>query len=205
MDWRRLVLSAITSLRLYFIRHGETEWSRSSRHTSRTDISLTEQGEQDARALKARLQTVQFAHVYTSPSLRARQTCALTLSLSGADVESRLVEWDYGDYEGRRSVDIQKDRPNWNLFQDGCPGGESPAQISSRADQLISCLRMMEGNVALYSHGQFGSVLAARWIGLCVTTAQHFQLGAASVSILGYSPNHAEVPVIFTLGAQWGQ
>jgi probable phosphoglycerate mutase len=192
------------ALRLYFIRHGETEWSLTSKHTSRTEISLSEREEHEARALKARLQAVQFTHIYSSPSLRARQTCALTLSVPSAEVEIRLREWDYGDYEGRRSADIRMDRPQWNLFQDGCPHGESPAQVSSRADQLIAYLRMLAGNIALYSHGQFGSVFAARWIGLSVLAAQHFQLGAASLSILGYSPNHGEVPVIFTLGARSG-
>lgn len=190
------------ALRLYLIRHGETEWSRTSRHTSRTEIALTDQGEQEAFALKATLQPVQFAHVYTSPSLRARQTCALSLSVAAAEIDPRLREWDYGDYEGQRSADIRMDRPHWNLFLNGCPQGESPRQVSSRADHLIAHLRTLVGNVALYSHGQFGSVLAARWIGLAVITAQHFHLGAASFSVLGYSPNNVEVPVIFTLGAQ---
>ena len=192
------------ALRLYFIRHGQTEWSLTSRHTSRTEIALTEIGEHEAHALKTKLLPIAFAHVCTSPSLRARQTCALSLPGTSAEIEPRLREWDYGDYEGRRSVDIRMDRPNWNLFVDGCPQGESATQVSSRADDLIDHLRTLSGNVALYSHGQFGSVLAARWIGLSVLAAQHFQLGPASLSILGSSPNHAEVPVIFTLGAQMG-
>ncbi|MBN2437146.1 MAG: histidine phosphatase family protein, partial [Deltaproteobacteria bacterium] len=107
-----------------------------------------------------------------------------------------LAEWDYGDYEGKRSVDIRKDRPGWNVFQDGCPNGEMPAQISVRADRLIARLRMLDGTVALFSHGQFGGVLAARWIALPLAEARHFPLGTASVGILTFNPQHPDVPVI---------
>ena len=194
--------TAANPLRLYFIRHGETEWSLSSRHTSRTEISLTTQGENDARRLAEKLHAVRFAHVFTSPRERARRTCELMQLTPVAAMEPRLAEWDYGDYEGQRSVEIRKERTHWNLFQDGCPQGESPAQVSNRADQLITHLRTLAGNIALFSHGQFGSVLAVRWIGLSVVTAQHFQLGTASMSIFEYSPNHAEVPVISLLGSR---
>jgi probable phosphoglycerate mutase len=115
---------------------------------------------------------------------------------SHAEIEQNLAEWDYGDYEGQRTVDIRKGRPVWNVFQDGCPGGELPAQISDRADRLIAQLGGLRGNIALFSHGQFGCVLAARWIGLAVVEGQHLALGPASVSILGYSRSHPDVRII---------
>ena len=177
------------ALRLYLIRHGETEWSLSGRHTGRTDIPLTEQGEQDARKLGERLRAVTFAAVLTSPRTRARRTCELARLTPVAEIEPDLAEWDYGDYEGQLSVDIRKGRPDWNLFRDGCPRGEMPAQVSDRADRLIARLRALDGNVALFSHGHFGRVLAVRWIGLPVIDGQHFLLGTASLSILGYEPN----------------
>ena len=155
--------------RQYLIRHGETAWSLSGQHTGRTDIPLTEQGEQDARKLGERLHAVRFRRVFTSPLQRARRTCELTGLNEVAEIEPDLAEWDYGDYEGQRPVDIRKGRPDWNLFRDGCPRGESPAQVSERADRLIARLRTLEGNIAIFSHGHFGRVLAARWIGLRVS------------------------------------
>jgi probable phosphoglycerate mutase len=181
---------------LYLMRHGETAWSLSGQHTGLTDIPLTEQGEQDARKLAERLCTVEFSRVFTSPLQRARRTCELAGLGKVGEIEPDLVEWDYGDYEGQRLVDIRKARPDWNVFQDGCPGGESPAQVSERADRLIARLWTLEGNIAIFSHGHFGRVLAARWIGLQIRQAQHFLLGTASVSILGYEHNLAEVPAI---------
>ena len=181
---------------LYLVRHGETEWSLSGQHTGRTDIPLTARGEDEARELGQHLQGIPFAYILTSPRQRAQQTCALAGLGSAAKVEPELAEWDYGDYEGQRSVDIRKERADWNLFQDGCPHGEMPAQVSDRADRLISHLRALEGNVAVFSHGQFGAVLAARWIGLPLVEAQHFPLGTASLSILGYDLHHPDVPVI---------
>jgi broad specificity phosphatase PhoE len=182
--------------RLYLMRHGETAWSLSGQHTGRTDIPLTEQGEQDARGLAERLHAVEFSHVFTSPLQRARRTCELAGLGKVAEIEPDLVEWDYGDYEGQRPVDIRKARPDWNVFRDGCPGGESPSQVSERSDRLIARLRALEGNIAIFSHGHFGRVLAARWIGLQIRQAQHFLLGTASVSILGYEHNLAEAPAI---------
>jgi len=186
----------INRARLFLIRHGETEWSLTSQHTSRTDIPLTEQGEQDARKLGERLRGASFTRVFTSPRLRAQRTCALAGLSPAAEIEADLMEWDYGDYEGQRSVDICQERQGWNLFRDGCPHGETPAQVSDRADRLIAHLRTMDGNIALFSHGQFGCVLAARWIGLPVIEGPHFLLSPASLSILAYEPNHPEVPVI---------
>ncbi len=181
---------------LYLVRHGETEWSLAGRHTGRTDIALTERGEDEARGLASRLRNIRFAHVLSSPLQRARRTCELAGLGAAAEIEADLAEWDYGDYEGQRSVDIRKQRAGWNVFRDGCPHGETPAQVSGRADRLIARLRTLEGNVALFSHGQFGCVLAARWIGLPLIEAQHFALGPASLSILGYDRHHPEVAII---------
>ena len=184
------------SLCLYLFRHGETKWTLSQRHTGRTDLPLTAHGEDEARKLSGRISDIRFAHVLTSPLQRARQTCTLAGLGREPEIESDLAEWDYGDYEGKRSVDIRKDRPGWNVFQDGCPGGETPVQISDRADRLIKRLRTLDGNVALFSHGQFGAAFAVRWIGLPVVAGQHFSLGEASLSILSDDPHHPEVPVI---------
>ena len=184
------------SLRLYLIRHGETEWSLSGRHTSRTDLLLTLNGENEARELGRRLPGIPFAHVLASPLKRALQTCELAGLDKFREVEPDLAEWDYGDYEGQRSADIRKERPDWNVYRDGCPGGEMPAQVSARADRLVARLRKLDGNIALFAHGQIGSVLAARWIGLAVVEAQHFMLGTAALSILAFDPHHSDVPVI---------
>jgi broad specificity phosphatase PhoE len=189
----------VERVRLSLIRHGETEWSISGRHTSRTDVPLTEQGEQDARQLGDKLRATTFVRVFTSPMQRARRTCGLAGLTPVAEVEPDLAEWNYGDYEGLRSLDIRKARPDWNLFQDGCPHGEMPAQVSDRADRIIARLRPLEGNIALFSHGHFGCVLAVRWIGLPVIKGQHFPLGTASLSIFGYETDRSQVPVI----ARW--
>jgi probable phosphoglycerate mutase len=182
--------------RLYLVRHGETEWSLTGRHTGRTDIALTARGEDEARGLASRLRDIRFARVLTSPLQRARRTCELAGLSAVAAIETDLAEWDYGDYEGQRSADIRKHRAGWNVFRDGCPHGETPAQVSDRADRLIARLRALDGNVALFSHGQFGCVLAARWIALPLIEAQHFALDPASLSILGYDPHHPEVAII---------
>jgi broad specificity phosphatase PhoE len=188
--------TASASLRLYLIRHGETEWSLSGRHTGRTDIALTANGADEARELGKHLQAIPFTHVFTSPLKRALQTCKLAGLINVPEVEADLAEWDYGDYEGRRSADIRKERPDWNVFRDGCPRGETPAQIAVRADRLIARLRELDGNIALFSHGQIGSAIAARWIGLAVVEAQHFVLGTSSLSIFSFDPHHPTVPVI---------
>lgn len=182
--------------RIYLIRHGETEWSRSGKHTSRTDIPLTPQGEDMARELGQRLRAIPFARVLTSPRQRAQRTHELAGLESEIEIEPDLTEWDYGDYEGKLSTEIHETRPDWELFRDGCPHGESPVQVSDRADRLIAGLRVSYGNVALFSHGHFGRVLASRWIGLPVGAARHFLFDAASVSILDYDHAHLEAPVI---------
>jgi probable phosphoglycerate mutase len=182
--------------RLYLIRHGETEWSLSGQHTGRTDIPLTARGEDEARELGQRLRAIPFRRVLTSPRQRARQTCELAGLGPTAEIEPGLAEWDYGDYEGQRSVDILSERPDWNLFQDGCPGGESPAHVSDRADRLIARLRTMPGEIGIFSHGHFGRVLGARWIGLSVGQAQGFLLSTASISVLDYEHDRSDQPVI---------
>ncbi|SDU18452.1 probable phosphoglycerate mutase [Verrucomicrobium sp. GAS474] len=184
---------------LYLIRHGETAWSISSRHTSTTDLPLTEHGEEEALLLEKRLRDVKFTRVLTSPRQRARRTCVLAGLDATAEIDQDLAEWNYGDYEGRHSIDILAERPDWDIFTEGCFGGEMPGQVSARADELIARLRLLKGNVALFSHGQFGCVFAARWIGLPVVQSRHFVIGTASLSILSYDPHHPQVPVI----ARW--
>jgi RpiB/LacA/LacB family sugar-phosphate isomerase len=183
-------------LKLYLIRHGETEWTASGRHTGCTDIPLTAIGEDEVRQWGHLLSAIPFSHVLCSPRQRAKKTCALVGLAGAAETEPDLTEWDYGDYEGLSSIEIRKLKKDWNIFHDGCPNGESPARICARADRLIARLQTMEGSIALFSHGQFGAVLAARWIMLSVAEAVHFPLGTAALNILSYHPHHRAVPVI---------
>jgi probable phosphoglycerate mutase len=185
-----------TEPKLYFIRHGETAWSLSRQHTGRSDLPLTENGEAQARALLPWLSAIDFTHVLTSPLQRARRTCVLAGLGAASIVEADLAEWDYGEYEGKLSSDIRKQRPNWNCFVDGCPGGEMPGEISDRADRLILHLCTLRGNIALFSHGEFAGVLTARWLGLAVSEGPHFSLDTASLSILGHNPSHPEIRAI---------
>ena len=191
-----MITSLPLPLRLYFIRHGETEWSLSGQHSGRADISLTAHGEDEARAVGQRLRNIPFAHVLTSPLQRAQQTCALAALGPTPRIEPDLAEWDNGDDEGRTSAEILKSRPDWNLFRDGSPNGESPAQISDRADRFIAQVRALAGNVALFSHSHFGRVLAARWVGLPVAQGQHLLLNTASVSVLCYEHERTDQPAI---------
>jgi probable phosphoglycerate mutase len=182
--------------RLFFFRHGETAWSLTGQHTGRTDLPLTPHGEQMARDLAPVLKSIRFAMVLTSPRLRARETCALAELGALAQIEPNLAEWDYGAYEGLLTVDIQRVRPGWQVWRDGCPDGETPEQVSARADQLIARLRQLEGNIALFSHGQFGRALAARWVGMPISEGRHLGLDPASISILGFETDHPDQPVI---------
>ena len=184
---------------IYLIRHGETEWSKSGRHTSTTDLPLTPQGEEAARGLGQSLRGVAFARVLSSPRLRARKTAESTGLSPGPETDPDLAEWTYGSYEGQRTVDILKYRPDWSLFRDGCPGGETPDEISNRADRLLARLRSLQGNLALFGHGHICRVLAVRWIGLPVTEAQHFLLGTASYGVLTLERDNPGFPVI----ARW--
>jgi probable phosphoglycerate mutase len=171
---------------LYLIRHGETAWSLSGQHTGRTDLPLLPSGVEQARRLAPRLRHVTFNQVLSSPRLRARETCALAGLGESPEIAPDLAEWDYGDYEGLLSREIQQRQPGWNIYRDGCPNGESPAQISDRADRLIARLRELRGNVALFSHGHFSRVLAVRWVRLPVSAASHLLINTASLSILTF-------------------
>lgn len=184
------------SLKIHLVRHGETAWSLTGQHTGRTDLELTAHGEDEARTLAPRLREIAFTQVLVSPRARARQTCALAGVGAAGDIEPDLAEWAYGDYEGQRSADIRKERPDWNLWRDGCPRGETPADVSARADRLIARLSTMEGNIALFSHGHFGTALAIRWVGLALIEGQHFVLHPASLSVLGQDPHRPEVRVM---------
>ncbi len=180
---------------VYLARHGETAWSRSGQHTGRTDLPLTERGELNARRLGERLAGLAFAKVFTSPSQRARRTCELAGFGSAAETDRHLVEWNYGDYEGWRTAEIQAQRPGWQLFRDGCPGGESPAQIGARADEAVGRLRAMDGTVLVFSSGHFLRVLAARWLGWEPAAGRFLVLATASLSALGYE-NSPSQPAI---------
>ncbi len=171
---------------VYLARHGETAWSLSGRHTGRTDIPLTERGEENARRLRGRLEGITFTEVLVSPLQRARRTCELAGFAAVAQVIPELAEWDYGDYEGRLTSEIRRERSGWYLFRDGCPGGESLASIGARADRVIDRLRADRGRILVIGHGHFSRVLAARWMGLSTEDARHFLLSTASVSIVGY-------------------
>jgi probable phosphoglycerate mutase len=183
----------------YVVRHGETAWSKSGRHTGRTEIPLSEQGELNARGLSGILAAVPFGLVLTSPRHRASRTCELAGLGANACTDPDLAEWDYGDYEGLTSAEIQKLRPGWELFRDGCPGGESPGQVSERADRLIARILPEKGAVALFSHGHFGRALAARWAGLPVADGRHLLLDTASFGILSFEHGNPASPVI----ARW--
>ena len=172
---------------VYLARHGETAWTISRQHTGLTDLPLTERGEQTARRLGERLKGLKFSKVLTSPLQRASRTCELAGFKSLAEVDKDLVEWNYGQYEGRRTAEIRAERPDWELFRDGCPGGESPHEVSERADRIVRCVRAVPGNVLMFTSGHFLRVLAVRWLGLEVTVnCKFFMLSTASLSALGY-------------------
>ena len=180
---------------VYLARHGETSWSLSGQHTGLTDLPLTTRGEQNARRLSERLQGVAFAKVFTSPLQRAARTCELAGFGPRAERDPDLLEWNYGRYEGRTSADIHRERPEWDLFRDGCPEGESPDEIAVRADRVVDRVRAIEGDVLLFSSGHFLRVLAARWLGLPPGAGRCFFLGTASLSELGYEHTRSR-PVI---------
>jgi probable phosphoglycerate mutase len=181
---------------VYLARHGETAWSLTGQHTGLTDLPLTERGERNASRLQQRLKGLRFAKVLSSPLQRARRTCELAGFGTIAEIDRDLLEWNYGEYEGRRTSEIRTERPDWQLFRDGCPGGESPAQVVARADRAVSRLRAERGDVLLFSSGHFLRVLAVRWIGLELTTyARSFMLSTASLSALGYEGSLSQ-PVV---------
>jgi probable phosphoglycerate mutase len=180
---------------VYLARHGETAWSVSGQHTGLTDLPLTQRGERNARRLGERLAGARFAKVLTSPLQRAARTCELAGFGALAEADPDLVEWNYGEYEGRRTSEIRAARPDWQLFRDGCPGGESPHQVGARADRAIARVRAVRGDVLVFSSGHFLRVLAARWLGLDAAAGRHFLLGTGSLSALGYE-HDAQEPVI---------
>jgi len=181
---------------VYVARHGETAWTLTGQHTGLTDLPLTEAGERNARSLGERLKGLECAQVFTSPLRRARRTCELAGFGTAAEVDADLVEWNYGEYEGLRSAEIRAKRPGWQLFQDGCPGGESPEDVAVRADRVVSRVRSIAGDVLLFSSGHFIRVLAARWIGIGPTsTARSFMLSTASLSAFSYEQDLSR-PVI---------
>lgn len=179
---------------LYLARHGETEWSKSGQHTGRTDIPLTAKGEEDARKIGSRLAGISFAHVFSSPLQRARRTA----ELAGfkPQIETGFLEWDYGEYDSLKTVEIRQKRPGWDLFRDGCPGGESVQQVSDRVDQLIEQLKGLNGNVLAFAHGHILRVIAARWVGLPVPFGRSLLLSTATVSILGFDHHVMDEPAI---------
>lgn len=172
--------------KVYLLRHGETAWSLSGEHTGVTDIPLTENGRAAARLLRPILAREKFALVLTSPLQRARETCELAGLADMAVVDSDLMEWNYGEYEGVTTEQIRRTQPGWSIFRDGAPGGETPEQIGARADRVIGKVRGANGNIALFSHGHFSRVFAARWIGLSARDGEHFLLDTATLSVLSY-------------------
>jgi len=175
---------------VWLARHGETEWSRDLRHTGRTDIPLTPQGEDEASRLRDPLAEVSFDRVLCSPLARARQTCELAGLGDRADLRDALMEWDYGDYEGLTSERIREDRPDWLLWRDGCPGGESPAEIGARADEVVVELLAADGTIAVFAHGHILRVLTARWLELTPADGRLFGLGTATLSRLGWEHDY---------------
>jgi broad specificity phosphatase PhoE len=175
------------------VRHGETEWSRSGRHTGRTDVPLTEAGVRNGELLAPRLEQRDFAAVFTSTLSRASETCRLAGLGEKAQVREDLLEWDYGEYEGITTQEIRADRPGWLLWRDGCPGGEDARHVGGRADKLIEELRGLRGDAALFAHGHVLRVLAARWVGLPPEAGGLLALSTGTISVLGHE---REVAVI---------
>ena len=180
---------------IYLARHGETAWSLSGQHTGLTDLPLTGRGERNARRLEERLRGLTFAKVFTSPLVRAARTCELAGFRGVAEVDRDLLEWNYGDCEGRLTSEIHAQRPDWQLFRDGCPGGETAEQVGVRADRVVSRVRAIQGNVLLFSSGHFLRVLAARWLGLEPGGGRYFLLSTASLSALGYEHNLSQAVI----------
>lgn len=171
---------------IVLVRHGETEWSRTGRHTGRSDVLLTEQGRREALAVGTALRELQFALVLTSPLERATETCRLAGFGEVAITRDDLREWDYGEYEGLRTIDILQQQPGWTLWSDGVPGGEKLAEVGARVDRILAELRSIEGDVALFAHGHLLRVLAARWLAFEPSAGRLFALDPGTISVLGY-------------------
>ena len=181
------------------VRHGETEWSASGKHTGRSDIPLTAKGEEAAAGLATRLQGKVFTAIWSSPSSRARRTAELA-GFGSAEIKQDLAEWDYGAYEGLKTKEILVERPGWSLFRDGCPDGESVSDAGARADRIVQALRETGGNVLVFSSSHFLRTLTARWLGLPASQGALFVLDTASISVLGYEHDMSE-PVV----RRWNQ
>jgi len=179
---------------VWLIRHAETEWSKAKRHTGRTDVPLTDDGRKAASDLRARLGDRSWAAVWTSPLFRASETCALAGLGAWAVPRAELLEWDYGDYEGVTTAEIRRARADWYLWRDGCPGGESPADVAARCDRLIADLTAVDGDVALFAHGHVLRMLAARWIELGAEGGGRLALSTGAICVLG---SEREVRVIW--------
>jgi broad specificity phosphatase PhoE len=173
------------------VRHGETEWTRTRRHTGRTDIPLTEEGRRQARLVGEALRGRSFGLVLTSPLRRARETCELAGFGEQAQIREELAEWDYGEYDGRTTAEIRAERPGWSLWRDGVPGGEAAADVGRRAARVIEALRAAESDALLFGHGHQLRVLAARWLGLEPADGRLFYLSTSTISILGYERENA--------------
>jgi probable phosphoglycerate mutase len=182
--------------KLYLVRHGDTVWTDSNRHTGRTDLPLNERGEEHARELGEQLHGYAFAHVFTSPLQRAAKTCELAGFGVGADVDPDLFEWDYGRFEGQLTSDVLKARPGWELFRDGCPDGESPEDVALRADRFLARVHDIAGDVLAFSSGHIIRMIAARWLGLAPRAGRLFYCRPASVGVLGFEHNSPEQPII---------
>ena len=180
---------------IYLARHGETAWTLTHQHTGRTDIPLTERGERNARSLGQRLRGLTFGKVLTSSLVRATRTAELAGFGGVALADPDLMEWDYGRYDGKTTAEIRNENPDWSLFRDGCPGGETVAAVGARADRVIARLRNLDGRVLLFGHSHFFRVLAARWLGQFPADGRLYFLGTASLSILGYEHSLDE-PVV---------
>ena len=183
------------SPRLFLLHHGNTDWSDSRRHTGRTNVPLNTVGEEHARLLGERLIGERFTRVFASPLIRVRRTCELAEFAEHAEITSDLTEWDYGNYEGLLSSDVHRTRPDWNLYRDGTPGGESPEQVAARTDRFIDFIRPLDGDIAAFSSAQIIRMIAARWLGLSPLAARYFHTDTASVGILSYEYDRIQ-PVV---------
>ena len=182
--------------KLYLARHGDTAWTDSHQHTGRTDLPLNEHGEHHARQLGKALAPVPFVRVFTSPLRRVARTCALAGFGDVAEIDRDLLEWDYGPFEGTLTSNILKDRPGWELYRDGCPGGESPQVVAARADRFIARVQDIGGDVLAFSSGHIIRMIAARWHGMAPAAGRVFFCRPASVGVLGFEHNCRDQPVI---------
>jgi probable phosphoglycerate mutase len=182
--------------RLFLTRHGDTAWTDTHQKTGRTDVPLNERGEQRAREIGEKLREFSFTRVFTSPLQRAARTCALAGFADVAQFDKDLVEWDYGRFEGKRTIEILKESPGWELFRDGCPDGESPSDVAGRADRFVARVRQFDGDVLAFGSGHIIRMIAARWLGLLPSAGRYFFCRPASVNVLGFEHQSPDEPII---------